>query len=477
MLTVKKGTGALFFIQLFSTLSYSVLYSALVLFSVEALHLSVFRANNMLATFIAFNFALHLLGGFLGGRLLSFRNLFLMGLLLQTLGAFFISMINMHTLYFGMALFTAGAGLNVPCINCMLTQLFDPEDKRRENAFLWNYSGMNIGFLIGYTIAGYYQLSHNYHLLFLLSSFSNIVALFVVFLNWQKLKDVKTYLTEKSAQKILRGMVGLGIIITCIIVLCFVLEHAQLSAKLVMFLGGFITSMIFILACFREKRDERNKMFAYLIFAMATLVFFTLYQLCPMALTLFLERNVDRNCFGFKIPTEWFLNIDTIIIIFGCPLFAHFLNQLRKNGCQVSMPLLFSLGLIFIGIAISIIPLGIYFSNTQGFTAFSWLIFSYTLLALGELLLSPMGYALVGQLAPLKLRGLLMGSWLMISGVAATLSGYFSNKAIGSTDSVSPMLSNPSYSHTFLLLGLISIFFGLVLFIIKPYVSKLMHST
>ena len=49
----------------------------------------------------------------------------------------------------GLALFLTGSGLNVTCINMMLTQRFAPEDPRREGAFLWNYAGMNVGFFVG----------------------------------------------------------------------------------------------------------------------------------------------------------------------------------------------------------------------------------------------------------------------------------------------------------------------------------------
>ena len=60
-------------------------------------------------------------------------------------------------MYWGLALFLTGSGLNVTCINMMLTQRFAPADLRRETAFLWNYAGMNIGFFVGFSAAGHYQ--------------------------------------------------------------------------------------------------------------------------------------------------------------------------------------------------------------------------------------------------------------------------------------------------------------------------------
>jgi len=40
-----------------------------------------------------------------------------------------------------------------------------------------------------------------------------------------------------------------------------------------------------------------------------------------------------------------------------------------------------------------------------------WLIFAYAIVTLGELMLSPMGLSLVSKVAPIHLRGLLMGGW------------------------------------------------------------------
>jgi dipeptide/tripeptide permease len=99
-----------------------------------------------MGVFGAFNYGLHLFGGYLGGRFISNRNLFVGGMVLQVLGCAAISLGSHTGLYWGLALFLTGSGLNVTCLNMMLTQRFKPEDDRRESAFLWNYAGMNLGF-------------------------------------------------------------------------------------------------------------------------------------------------------------------------------------------------------------------------------------------------------------------------------------------------------------------------------------------
>src|SRR5438045_4395212 len=81
-----EGTAVLFFIQIFSTLGFAVLYSTLVLYATKHLQLSVKAATALMGVFGAFNYGLHLFGGYLGGRFLSNRNLFVVGVALQVCG-------------------------------------------------------------------------------------------------------------------------------------------------------------------------------------------------------------------------------------------------------------------------------------------------------------------------------------------------------------------------------------------------------
>src|SRR5690348_9261580 len=152
-----EGTAALFFIQIFATLGFAVLYSTLVLYATKHLQLGVKEATALMGVFGAFNYGLHLFGGYLGGRFLSNRNLFVGGMCLQVVGCACMAVGTTPLFFLGLALFLTGSGLNVTCINMMLTQRFAPEDTRREGAFLWNYAGMNIGFFIGFTGAGHFQ--------------------------------------------------------------------------------------------------------------------------------------------------------------------------------------------------------------------------------------------------------------------------------------------------------------------------------
>ena len=93
------------------------------------------KASAIMGVFVAFSYGLHMLGGYIGGRLISYRVLFLVGMVLQVSACVFLSSPSIEHLYIALALFLTGCGLNVPCINMMLTQQFEGDDKERETAF------------------------------------------------------------------------------------------------------------------------------------------------------------------------------------------------------------------------------------------------------------------------------------------------------------------------------------------------------
>ncbi len=471
-----SGAGALFLIQIFATLGYSVLYSTLILYATKGLHMSDTLATSITGSFVALNYFLHLLGGYIGGRYLSYRSLFCVGMLAQLLGLLLLSIPDTAHLLWGLAFFLGGAGLNITCINCMVTQLFEPDDKRREAAFLWNYSGMNVGFFIGFSLGGYFHLSQGYHELFLISAAGNVIAMILLFFNWRKLKDRDTaYLALASVAQRNSRMIGLAMVVTLVLTLRFLLDHTSFCNQLIMVIGAIMLALMIALSFKEPGQIQRNKMRAYIILALSSVIFWTLYQLAPMGLNLFIDRNVDRHFMGILFAPQWIQNINTVVIILGGPLLSVLFTHLRDRGINISIPFQFSLALLLIGTAFAILPIGISFANAQGYVSFNWILLSFILQSIGELFISPIGYAMVGQLAPLHLRGLMMGVWMMITGIAAIMSDHFSKVALGTAISTDPLVTNASFSHTFGMLGWSAISVGVVLLIAVPLVSRLAH--
>ena len=467
------GTAVLFFIQIFSTLGFAVLYSTLVLYATKHLQLSVKAATTLMGVFGAFNYGLHLFGGYLGGRFLSNRNLFVGGMCLQVMGCACISVGSLASFYIGLALFLTGSGLNVTCINMMLTQRFTPEDPRREGAFLWNYAGMNVGFFVGFTAAGYFQGSQSYSSLFIFATLGNFGAIVLALLNWKTLADRNTSLLEvQPAQFRTRLLGGIAILLGTVPVVWFLLQRPGGTETLIKGICAVVALILVYLTVRHRDRRERRNMTAYLILTLGSLMFWSLYQMAPSGLQLFAVNNVNLVIGSVTIQPQWIQNINTVVIVVGGPLLAAMFTRMRANGWRIDIPQQFATSLILMAFGFLVLPLGIQLAGGAAKSAFVWLFVSYILQSIGELLISPIGYAMIGKLAPKQYQGVMMGSWMLVTGLASLFAGDFSGM-IPEPTGTSLVASNLQYAKLFGALGVGSLVVGLALVVLIPFLRRL----
>ncbi|AIT08530.1 peptide transporter [Candidatus Francisella endociliophora] len=476
----KKASRLLLITQLFSTISFAVLYSTLVLFMTQALGFSVAKASAVMGVFVAFNYGLHILGGYIGGRLISYRVLFLIGMVLQIFACLFLSFPSVEHLYIALALFLTGCGLNVPCINMMLTQQFANDDNSRETAFFWNYAGMNIGFFIGFTVAGIYHAEHSYNTLFFITTITNIIAFILLATSWQTVADKTTPLVRKiqnSGTGILfkNNIYALLTVLLTIGLLFVALQYPLNTNYIALAVGIFLLAMFIPIAKAQHTKQQKEKVYAYVVLAVFGLIFWSAYSLAPMALTVFAEANINRHFLGLTIPTQWFQNTNTIVIAIGGFLLPSILLIIRRRF-KFSFPMQFCFSLIFIGIGFLMLVIGILTANSSGYTAAIWLILSYIFQSIGELLIGPTGYAMVGKLADPKLQGLMMGSWMVVVGSTSGVIASLLSILIASPDiNATPIQTNPNYLALFTILTIIIGIAALIMYFLIPKVRKLAH--
>src|ERR1051325_4689951 len=468
-----EGTAALFFIQIFSTLGFAVLYSTLVLYATKHLQLGVQEATALMGVFGAFNYGLHLFGGYLGGRFLSNRNLFVGGMALQVAGCACISTGTLAMFYVGLALFLTGSGLNVTCINMMLTQRFTPEDPRREGAFLWNYAGMNVGFFVGFSVAGHFQATESYSSLFIFATLGNFMAIILAFSNWKTLTDRNTSLLDATPNQFRqRLLVGIAIVIGLVPVVWFMLQRPGGTEKILKTICAGVALMLIYLTVRHSDRREKRNMTAYLILTIGSLMFWSLYQMAPNGLMLFAVNNVNLVIGPITIQPQWIQNINTVCIVLGGPVLAALFTRMRERGWKIDIPQQFAASLLLMAAAFLILPLGIKLAGGDGKSAFVWLFASYVLQSVGELLISPIGYAMIGKLAPREYQGVMMGSWMLWTGLASLFAGDFSGM-IPEPTGTTAAATNAGYAKLFAELGAGSLVVGVILLLLIPFLRKL----
>jgi len=194
--------------------------------------------------------------------------------------------------------------------------------------------------------------------------------------------------------------------------------------------------------------------------------------MAPNGLQLFAVGNVKLELWGVKIAPQWVQNINTLVIVIGGPLLAAWFARLRARGWPVDVPQQFAASLVLMGLGFLALPLGIALADGEGKVAFVWLFSSYVLQSLGELLISPVGYAMIGRLAPRQYQGVMMGSWMLVTGLASLFAADFSGM-VAQPEGSTALSSNPVYSTLFMQLGLGSVAVGVLLLLLIPTLRRL----
>ncbi len=182
------------------------------------------------------------------------------------------------------------------------------------------------------------------------------------------------------------------------------------------------------------------------------------------ASALFIVGNIAINHLSIhRIGNEAVETQSTVAALF---------TRLRARGWPIDIPQQFAASLLLMALAFLILPLGIRLAGADGKSAFVWLFASYVLQSIGELLISPIGYAMIGKLAPRQYQGVMMGSWMLVTGLASLFAGDFSGM-IPEPTGTTPAATNPGYAQLFAELGVGSLVVGIALVVLIPFLRRL----
>ncbi|MEN9918197.1 MAG: hypothetical protein RL662_633 [Bacteroidota bacterium] len=124
------------------------------------------------------------------------------------------------------------------------------------------------------------------------------------------------------------------------------------------------------------------------------------------------------------ISTEIFQSINPLFIILFTPLVLGFFSRLRLKGKEPSTPAKMGWGLLITGISTLLMAAAVLFTDIYTDKASAlWLISTYGMITIGELLISPMGLSLVSKISPTNMTSFMMGGWFLSTSIGNKLSG------------------------------------------------------
>lgn len=334
---------------------------------------------------------------------------------------------------------------------------------------------MNVGFWAGFIFSGLYDSYNQYQPIFYASIITNLITLFLIIGSWKYLGDIDTALNKlKNGARSKKNGLGVFCIILMIPALLVCFHFPGLSNGLVVLISITMFFVLLFLAYRQKTAVDKQKILAFLILTITSIVFWMIYFTSPMGVTLFIKNNVDKHFLNYELATQWILNINSLVVIIGSPLLATLVTRMQAKGYSISVSTQFIWSFIFLGFSFVLLSLGISFANPEGYSSLIWTVLYQITQAIAELLIGPVGYAMIGRLSPPRLQGLLMGTWMMVSGVSASIAQYFSNEMVKS-ESLNSLLSNADYSNVFNKLTILAFVAGAVLFILSNLLRMYMN--
>jgi POT family proton-dependent oligopeptide transporter len=471
------GVYTVFFLQMFSMVGFSMLFSLLTLYATHVLHFTDQRAYDISTAFNAQVFAVSVLGGFLASKFLGYRYAFILSAVLAIGGLALILSTNTIAFYSGLGMYVLAMGIQVPALNVLLSMLYDKGDARRDSGFILAYVGMNVGSFFATLFSGPISEKYGYHSAFFVGLVFAVITLINYLLHQYKFKPAKIdQLTREHAAAISRPKKIGGTIITLIFIpiIAALMDFPQWNNTILISLG-IIATIVTLYFANRYEAAVRHKIWVFLILCYVALFFWALYLLVPTVLPLFTERNVDRHFFSWVIPTASFSSLNPFFIITIGPLLSLLWLRLQKKNIVMTTPGKFVVALILMGAGFAALSLGIHFHNPLGLILAVWMVLSYFLQTVGELFIGPIGYAMVGSLVPFELEGFMQGVWQLFTGISGVFTAFLASLTHRTVaeNVTNPLLTNHDFSYTFLLCGSVTMGAGIVLALFVPRLKRI----
>ncbi|MDX5481739.1 MAG: peptide MFS transporter [Hymenobacteraceae bacterium] len=447
-----KGLYLLFFTELWERFSYYGMRGLLTLYlsktAIEGgLGFSEANATLIYGWFTGLVYLTPIAGGWLADKYIGHQRAILIGGITMALGQFSLAStpaLGVNMTYLGLLLLILGNGFFKPNISSIVGNLYAQGDPRRDSAFTIFYMGINIGAFLAPLVCGF--LAEDYF----------------------ATKEVVDGVERVTHYGFEYGFLaaGIGMVIGQIV-------FNLLAPKLLGNIGlrpekpendeatGKPTKK-------KLTKEEIDRVSVIFIITVFVIVCWAAVEQAGRSLTLYTVTYIDREVFGFLIPTSWFQSVNPLFIVAFAPLTANLWLYLSKKGKDLSIPTKMGLGMILLGIGFFFMVGAVMerggVEDAAVKASLAWLIATYFFHTIGELCLSPIGLSMVTRLAPVTLVSMLMGVWFLAPFVAQIAGGY-----------IASYVEELGALTIFTAIGLFVIVAGLILIALTRKLMHMMH--
>ncbi len=481
-----RGLMVLFFSEMWERFCYYGMRVLLTLYLVKSLLKGDSEAALIYGAYTGLVYAAPILGGKLADKFLGYKYAVILGGLLMAIGEFLILGGSEQFLLVGMGALIVGNGYFKANISTIVGKLYKDGDPKRDSGFTIFYIGINIGALLATTVVAYVGETFGFEKGFALAGIGMLAGIFIFWSGREKYSMAPGVEIREAGLKKALGPFNFVQVITvgslALIPLCYVLIlQNQIMDYLLLGLFLIVAFSLIKAGMDTDKTEGTNmwkdRMIALIIFMLINISFWACFEQAGTSLTLFADRNVDRDVLGWTMPASMtqFFN-PFFIIVFGS-IFSVMWIRLSEMGKNPSIPMKFAFGILQLGAGFLLTQVGFLFVNEAFQVPLLTLVFLYLLHTTGELFLSPIGLSMVTKLAPKNIAGTAMGAWFLSFAIANYVGGKIASLTggHGGGDSLGVAEGLDKYLNVFTTIGFVLVGFSVLIMLINKPLKKLMH--
>ena len=480
-----RGLSTLFFTEMWERFSYYGMRAILLFYMYYAvtkggLGMSETTAASIMSIYGSLVYLSGVVGGWLSDRVWGPRRTVFIGGVLIMFGHIALSLpFGVSALYISIALIVAGTGLLKPNVSEMVGGLYSENDRRRDSGFSMFVFGINLGaavapWAVPWAANGFgLNLFHgemNFHAGFSLAAIGMFFGLVQYVIGGRKyLSKDSLYPDDPIDKESLRPVMIwtlVGVVVLAV-VLGLLAAVGQLNITNIITIITIIAIALpvyyFIMMLNSKKvtKEEHSRVLAYIPLFIAAVIFWAIEESGSVVLALFAEQRTILHIGGWHFAAANFQTLNPLFIMILTPVFVTLWDHWKN---QPSAPGKFAAGLVFAGLSYAFMALpALIHGTTAGRVSPFWLVGSWFIVEIGEMLISPIGLAVTTRLAPKAFKSQMMSMWFLADAAAQAVNAQ-----------IVKFYSSATEVPYFLTIGIVSIVFGVILMFFVKRIHRLM---
>ena len=369
-------------LQIWEYFSFYGMRALLILYLTNQLKYNDTHAYELFSAYCSLVYVTPILGGFLADKVLGNRMAVMLGALLMAIGHVVLGASEIHPsfLYLSLAIIVCGYGLFKSNVSCLLGELYEPTDPRRDGGFSLMYAAGNVGSIIAPIACGYAQEEYSWAMGFGLAAVGMIAGL-VIFLCGNR----HFTHTRGVNKKVLRAT-------------NFLLPNW--GWLLVLLVATPALGLIVTLTFF-------------------SMLFWAFAQQGGSSISLYIDRFVNRDMFGYTVPTAMFQSINAFAVMLCGVFLAWVVKESVAGNRTVRIWGKFALGLGLMSAGFCILTLSARWSAMYGHSSLPLMVLGLAVMGFAELFIDPVAMSQITRIEIPGVTGVLTGIYMLLSGAIA----------------------------------------------------------